>query len=78
MNSSVAAAEAVKVASIGHYISGHHVAGKSRAQDVFNPATGAVTAAWPWRTVSSSMLPWLQRKRLSLPGQTPHRCAAHA
>jgi malonate-semialdehyde dehydrogenase (acetylating) / methylmalonate-semialdehyde dehydrogenase len=43
MNSSVATAAAVKVANIGHYISGQPVAGKSRAQDVFNPATGAVT-----------------------------------
>jgi malonate-semialdehyde dehydrogenase (acetylating) / methylmalonate-semialdehyde dehydrogenase len=31
------------VTPIGHYISGQHVAGKARAQDVFNPATGAVT-----------------------------------
>jgi malonate-semialdehyde dehydrogenase (acetylating) / methylmalonate-semialdehyde dehydrogenase len=45
MNSSVATAVAVKVTNIGHYISGQHVAGKSRAQDVFNPATGAVTGS---------------------------------
>ena len=31
------------VANIGHFISGHSVAGKNRVQDVFNPATGAVT-----------------------------------
>jgi malonate-semialdehyde dehydrogenase (acetylating) / methylmalonate-semialdehyde dehydrogenase len=31
------------VTNIGHYISGHSVAGKNRVQDVFNPATGAVT-----------------------------------
>ena len=30
--------------NIGHYIGGHTVAGTSgRTQDVFNPATGAVT-----------------------------------
>ena len=31
------------VTNIGHYISGHSVAGKNRVQDVFNPATGAVS-----------------------------------
>ncbi|MBK7503387.1 MAG: aldehyde dehydrogenase family protein [Polaromonas sp.] len=31
------------ITEIGHYISGQQVAGKHRAQDVFNPATGAVT-----------------------------------
>ena len=31
------------ITEIGHYISGQQVAGKYRAQDVFNPATGAVT-----------------------------------
>jgi malonate-semialdehyde dehydrogenase (acetylating) / methylmalonate-semialdehyde dehydrogenase len=31
------------VNQIGHYISGKPVAGKHRSQDVFNPATGAVT-----------------------------------
>ena len=32
------------VTSIAHFISGHKVSGTStRAQDVFNPATGAVT-----------------------------------
>jgi malonate-semialdehyde dehydrogenase (acetylating) / methylmalonate-semialdehyde dehydrogenase len=45
MSSSVAAAVAAKVTNIGHYISGQPVAGKSRAQDVFNPATGAVTGS---------------------------------
>ena len=33
------------VTSIAHFISGHRVSGSStRAQDVFNPATGAVTS----------------------------------
>ena len=31
------------VTNIGHYISGHSVEGKNRVQDVFNPATGAVS-----------------------------------
>ena len=31
------------ITEIGHYISGQQVVGKHRAQDVFNPATGAVT-----------------------------------
>ncbi|MBU6502413.1 MAG: aldehyde dehydrogenase family protein, partial [Burkholderiales bacterium] len=34
----------MSTATIDHYIGGHVVAGTSgRAQDVFNPATGAVT-----------------------------------
>jgi malonate-semialdehyde dehydrogenase (acetylating)/methylmalonate-semialdehyde dehydrogenase len=31
------------VTNIGHYISGQPIAGQHRSQDVFNPATGAVT-----------------------------------
>jgi malonate-semialdehyde dehydrogenase (acetylating) / methylmalonate-semialdehyde dehydrogenase len=36
---------AVNITHIGHYISGHPVVGKGRAQEVFNPATGAVTGS---------------------------------
>ena len=48
------------VTTIAHFISGHKVSGSSsRAQDVFNPATGAITGrvslsvnvnrSWPTR-----------------------------
>ena len=36
---------AINIVHIGHYISGHAVAGKGRAQEVFNPATGTVTGS---------------------------------
>jgi malonate-semialdehyde dehydrogenase (acetylating) / methylmalonate-semialdehyde dehydrogenase len=36
---------AINIAHIGHYISGKLVTGKGRSQEVFNPATGAITGS---------------------------------
>ena len=46
----------MSTANIDHFISGQVVAGSSgRTQDVFNPATGAVTGQGSGRTVSAGV-----------------------